>query len=94
MTVMVKFTQSGAFNSGDFKFLDLALITKLQISRLRNTCELLAFTPENPQPSAPYIIARRDRATQLEEILTDLNQLKRGTADITYEITDSEARRV
>ena len=94
MTVQVKFMQSGSFNAGTFKFLDLALITKMQISRQRNTCELVAFTPENPQPGRPYILATRDRANQLEEILTDLQQLKQGNIDSIYEITDSEAHRV
>lgn len=94
MTVQVKFIQSGAFNSGDFKSLDLAQITKLQITRQRNTCELLAFTPQNPQPGIPYIIARRDRENQLQEILADLRQLKQEVKDIIYEITDNEAHRV
>jgi hypothetical protein len=86
--------QSGAFNAGDFKSLDLGLITKLQICHLRSTCELHAFTPENPQPCTPYIIAKRDRSNQLEEIVSDLTRLKREVANITYEITDSEAHRV
>lgn len=94
VTVLVKFIQSGSFNAGVFKSLDLALITKLQITRQRSTCELVAHTPENPQPNAPYILARRDRSNQLEEIMADLQQLKQGKADSIYEITDSEAHRI
>jgi len=91
MSVLVKFIQSGAFNSGDFKSLDLSLIEKIQISRLRNTSELLATTPENPQPNTPYIIARRDKEFEIQAILLDLQQLKREKKDGTYEITDTEA---
>ncbi|MCK9578988.1 MAG: hypothetical protein M0Q92_00880 [Methanoregula sp.] len=94
MSVLVKFLQSGSFNDGKFKSLDLEKITKLQIAHLRNTCELLATTPENPRPNTPYIIARRDREYELQAILKDLQQLKRETKDITYEITDTEAHQV
>jgi hypothetical protein len=91
MTVQVKFMQSGSFNSGEFKSLDLAKISRLQISRLRNTCELLATTPENPQPNTPYMIARRDREYELQSIMTDLQQLRQEKNDLVYEITDTEA---
>jgi hypothetical protein len=94
MTVKIKFLMSGEYHAGEFKFLDLSQITQLKIARLRNTCELLATTPENPQPNTPYVIARRDREYELQAILTDLQQLKRETREVIYEITDTEAHRV
>ena len=94
MTVQIKFMLSGSFHAGEFKSLDLSQITKLQISRLRNTCELFATTPENPRPETPYMIARRDREYELQGIMNDLQQLKSETKNITYEITDTEAHRL
>lgn len=92
MSVLVKFIQSGAFHSGDFKSLELDKINKFEVKHLRNTCELLAYTPENPQPNSPYVVARRDSEYQLQDILKDLQQLQREQKDIIYEITDSEVR--
>lgn len=92
MSVLVKFLQSGSFNAGVFKSLELDKITKFEINHLRNTCELIAITPENPRNNSPYIIARRDNEYQLQDILRDLQQLKRENKDIIYEITDSEVR--
>jgi hypothetical protein len=86
--------QSGSFHSGVSKSLDLGLISKLQISRQRNSCELLATTPENPRPGMPYTIARRDQEYELKAILNDLQQLRVEKRDVTYEITDTEARLV
>jgi hypothetical protein len=94
MSVRVKFTPSGAFCSGVSKYLDLGQISKLQISRQRNSCELLATTPENPQPGVPYTIARRDQEYELKDILHDLQQLRMEKRDATYEITDKETRLV
>ena len=94
MSVFVKFTQSGAFHAGVSKSLDLGQISKLQISRQRNTCELLATSPENPRPDTPYTIARRDQEYELKTILNDLQQLRSENRDATYEITDTEAHLV
>ena len=94
MTVHVKFRQSGAFHAGEFKFLDLDKISRLQITRLRNTCELLATTPENPRPNTPYMIASREREYELQSIVNDLQQLRQEKKDITYEITDTGAHPV
>lgn len=94
MTVKIKFLQSGEYHAGEFKYLDLSKISQLKISRLRSTSELLAITPENPQPNTPYIIARRDHEYELQGILTDLQQLKQEKREIIYEITDTEAHRV
>jgi hypothetical protein len=94
MSVQVKFMQSGSFNAGEFKFLDLDKISRLQITRQRNTCELLATTPENPRPNTPYMIARRDREYELQAILADLQQLKQEKREKIYEITDTEAHLV
>ena len=94
MSVQVKFMQSGSFNAGEFKFLDLDKISRLQITRQRNTCELLATTPENPRPNTPYMIARRDREYELQAILADLQQLKQEKRENIYEITDTEAHLV
>jgi len=68
------------FHAGEFKF---------QISRQRNSCELLATTPENPRPDTPYMIARRDNEYQLQDILKDLQQLQQEHKDIIYDITDT-----
>ncbi len=94
MSVQVKFMQSGSFNAGEFKFLDLDKISQLQITRQRNTCELLATTPENPRPNTPYRIARRDREYELQAILADLQHLKQEKREKIYEITDTEAHLV
>jgi len=94
LSVLVKFTQSGAFHAGVSKSLELNQISKFQISHQRNTCELLATTPENPRPGTPYTIARRDREYELRTILNDLQQLRTEKRDATYEITDTEAHLV
>ena len=95
MSVTVKFLHtSGAFHSGEFVSLDLDKITQFKITRQRNTCELLAHTPENPQPNQPYSIARRDRENLLQVILQDLQQLRQEKTEIIYEITDTGASRV
>jgi uncharacterized protein with WD repeat len=92
MSVLIKFIQSGSFHAGDFKSLDLNKITKFEINRQRNSCELIAITPENPQQNSPYVIARRDIEYKLQDILKDLQQLKQENKDIIYEITDTEVR--
>jgi hypothetical protein len=92
MSVIIKFIRSGSFHAGDFLSLELDKITRLQVNRLRNTCELLAYTPENPQPNTPFVIARRDSEYQLQDILKDLQQMKQENKDIVYEITDAEVR--
>jgi hypothetical protein len=92
MTVLVRFAQSGSFHAGEFKSLDLDKISNIKISRQRNTCELLATTPENPQPNTPYMIARRDKEYELQAILQELQQLKQEKKEVIYEITDTEAR--
>ena len=94
MTVKVKFLQSGEYHAGEFKYLDLSKITRIRISRLRNSSELLAITPENPQPNTPYIIARRDHEYELQKILSDLQQLKSEKREVIYEISDTDAGRV
>ncbi len=94
MSVSVKFTRSGAFHAGESLCIDLNKISKLEINRLRNTCELLAITPENPQQNNPYVIARRDSEYMLRDILTELQQLKQENRDIVYEITDTETHQV
>jgi len=95
MSVTVKFIHSsGPFHSGEFVSIDLARISQLKITRQRNTCELLAITPENPQPNQPYSIARRDRENLLQVILQDLQQLRQEKNEIIYEITDTEVRRI
>ena len=91
MTLIVKFRQSGQFNSGEFKSLELNQITKIQINHLRNSCELLATTPENPRPNTPYIIASRENAYELQTIIDDLDQLRRANKSGVYEITETEA---
>jgi hypothetical protein len=90
MSVKVKFhAPSGVVT------LDLAKISNLQITRQRNTCEILATTPENPHPQVPYSIARRDKEYELNDIIHDLQELKKdSTADIIFEITDSEVHRI
>jgi hypothetical protein len=92
MGVMVKFVQSGAFNSGEFKSLELDKITDLKIAHQRNGCELQVTTPENPQPGSPYIIAKRDKDYLLQDILNDLLKLKNEKREVIYEITDDGTR--
>ncbi|PKL58576.1 MAG: hypothetical protein CVV34_01640 [Methanomicrobiales archaeon HGW-Methanomicrobiales-5] len=94
MSVLIKFIQSGSFHAGDFKSLDLDKITKFEINRQRNSCDLVAITPENPQQNSPYVIARRDIEYKLQDILTDLQQLKQEKKDIIYEITDTEVHQI
>jgi len=91
MAVVVKFKQSGQFNSGEFRSLDLDQISKLQINHLRNNCELLATTPENPRPNTPYIIATRDNQYELQAIINDLQKLRQEKKNLIYEITETEA---
>jgi hypothetical protein len=91
MTVVVKFRQSGQFNAGEFRSLELDKITKLRINHLRNTCELLADTPENPRPNTPFLIASRENAYELQTIIDELQQLRQGKKCGTYEITETEA---
>jgi hypothetical protein len=91
MTVIVKFRQSGQFNSGEFKSLDLGKITRLRINHLRNSCELLATTPENPRPNTPYLIAERENAYELQTIIDDLQHLQKEKKSGIYEITETEA---
>ncbi|MFY9749944.1 MAG: hypothetical protein WAK75_04140 [Methanoregula sp.] len=94
MSVLIKFRHSGVFHTGDSLSIDIARISELRVTRQRNTCELLAITPENHQPDKPYSIATRDREYQLQEIMTDLRLLKKEKRDITYEITDTGVQRV
>jgi len=89
MSVEVKFRSPGGFIS-----LNLDKISMFEITRRRNSCELLAITPENPQRNAPYAIARRDKEWQLNEILIDLQRLKEENTDIIFEITDTESHLV
>ncbi|HNX18596.1 MAG TPA: hypothetical protein PKM50_09770 [Methanoregula sp.] len=63
MSTYVKFRHTGVFHSGDSLSIDLDKISEFKITRLRNTCELLAITPENHQSDKPDSIATRDRAT-------------------------------
>jgi hypothetical protein len=93
MSVLVKFRHVGVFHTGDSLSIDLSKISEFKITRQRNSCELLAITPENHQPDKPYSIATRDREYQLQEIMTDLRQLKKEKRDITYEITDTGVQR-
>jgi hypothetical protein len=86
MSVLVKFRSTAGSVS-----LDLDKISVFQITRQRNTCELIAITPENPHPQTPFSIARRDQEWKLREILDNLQQLKdEKKADIIFEITDTE----
>jgi len=94
MTVLIKFIQSGSFNAGEFKSLDLDKISDIKITRQRNTCELIVTTPENLQPGTPYVIARRDHEYELQAILKEIQQLKHEKKDIIYEITENTAQRV
>jgi hypothetical protein len=94
MSVQVKFIQPGTFHLGTSLSLDLDKISKFQISHQRNTCELLAITPENPRPDTPYMIARRDKEYQLQDILKDLQQLQQEHKDTIYDITDTGVRLV
>jgi len=91
MSITVKFKQSGQFNAGEFKSLDLDKVTKLQINRLRNTCELHATTPENPRPNTPYLVASRENAYELQTIIDELQQLRQAKKSGVYEITETEA---
>jgi hypothetical protein len=83
--------QSGTFHAGEIKSLDLDKISRFQITRQRNSCELLATTPENPRPDTPYMLARRDHEYELQAILSDLRQLKTEQKESVYRITDTEA---
>ncbi|MFA5348183.1 MAG: hypothetical protein WC294_08600 [Methanoregula sp.] len=94
MSVLIKFMQSGMFHAGDFLSIDLDKISRFQISRQRNTCELIAITPENPRPNTPYMIARRDNEYQLQAILTELRQLQQEHKDIIYDMTGTEVHLV
>lgn len=89
MSVHVKFRASSGFIS-----LDLGKISSFEITRQRNTCELLAITPENPRRDSPYTIAKRDHEWQLRDIMTDLQRLKGETGDSIFEITDTESHLV
>jgi hypothetical protein len=91
MTVHVNFMQSGSFHAGELKSLDLDKISRFRITHQRNSCELFATTPENPRPETPYLLARRDHEYELQDILTDLKQLKTGQKESVYKITDTEA---
>jgi hypothetical protein len=91
---VVRFMQSGSFHTGEYLSLDLAKISRFEISRQRNSCELHATTPENPRPATPYMIARRGREYEITAILNDLRQLNLEKKDTVYEITDTEARLV
>ncbi|MFA7695332.1 MAG: hypothetical protein WCX63_07340 [Methanoregula sp.] len=93
MSVLVKFHHTGVFHRGDSLTIDLSKITELRITRQRNTCDLLAITPENQQPDKPYAIATRDREYLLQEIINDLNALKKEKRDLIYEITDTGVHR-
>jgi hypothetical protein len=94
MSVLVKFRHTGVFHQGDSLSIDLGKISEFRITRQRNTCDLLAITPENHQPDKPYAIATRDREYQLQDILTDLKALKKENRDLIYEITDTEVHRL
>jgi hypothetical protein len=89
MSVQVKFKPPGGFHSGVSTSIDLGKVSKFQIAHMRNTCELLAITPENFQSETPYSIAQRDKEYQIKEILSDLERLKKDTRDLVYEITDT-----
>jgi len=91
MSIIVKFKQQGQFNAGEFRSLELDKITKLQVNHLRNSCELVADTPENPRPNTPYIIAARENAYELQTIINELDQLRRAKKSGVYEITETEA---
>jgi hypothetical protein len=91
MTIHVTFKQSGTFHAGETISLDLDKISRFQITRQRNTCELFATTPENPRPATPYMLARRDHEYELQAILTDLRQLKTEQKESVYKITDTGA---
>lgn len=94
MSVFVKFHHVGVFHTGDSLSIDLGKISEFKITRQRNTCDLLAITPENQQPDKPYAIATRDREYQLQEIITDLKKLKKENRNLIYEITDTEVHRI
>jgi hypothetical protein len=84
MSVTLKFRSPAGIIS-----LNLDKISLFQITRQRNSCELLALTPENPRPQTPYSIARRDKEWQLQDLMADLANLKKETGDLTYDITDT-----
>ncbi|MGB8220585.1 MAG: hypothetical protein WCE46_09415 [Methanoregula sp.] len=90
MSVFVKFRHTGVYHKGDSLSIDLAKISEFKITRQRSTCELLAITPENRQPDRPYSIATRDREYELQDIIKELQQLKKGNREIICEITDTE----
>jgi hypothetical protein len=94
MTITLTFKQSGQFNSGEFKSLDLDQITQLRINRLRNTCELYATTPENPRSNTPYVIASRENTYELQAMIDELQQLRQAKRSGVYEITETEAHLV
>jgi len=85
MSVLVKFMSPAGFIS-----LNLDRIETFEVTRQRNTCELLAITPENPRRETPYAIAKRDNEWQIKEILADLQKLRGKTGDFIFEITDSD----
>ena len=85
MGVLVRFRAPSGLIS-----LDLGRISSFEITRQRNTCELLAITPENPRKDTPYAIAKRDKEWQLKNILADLQRLKGEPGDIIFEITDTD----
>lgn len=89
MSVSIRFRHSGGFIS-----IDLSRISTFQITRQRNTCELLAITPENPRRNSPYSIARRDKEWQLKEIMDNLVRLKGEGKDLLFEITDTDCHLV
>ena len=94
MSVFVKFRHSGVFHREDFLSIDPGKISEFKITRQRNSCELPAITPENHRPDRPYSIATRHREYRLQEIMTDLRQLKKETKAITCKITDTGVHRV
>jgi len=87
MSILVKFRAPAGFIS-----LDLNKISAFEITHQRNSCELLAITPENPRNDTPYAIAKRDKEWQLRDILTDLQRLKAETGDCIFEITDTDSQ--
>ena len=90
MSVLIRFMQMGAFHAGDFVTIDLDKVSRFHIDQQRNTCELIAFTPENPRQNIPYSIAQREREYELKDIMQDLERLRMGKKDVIYEITDTE----
>jgi len=86
MSILVKFRGPAGSVS-----LDLCKIASFEITRQRNSCELLAITPENPRNDSPYAIAKRDKEWQLRDILADLERLKAESGDFIFEITDTDS---